>query len=102
MIQSHPSISTLTEFYDAVIKPLESKPARSTFFFWISSGVKFMLLAGGGTIYALIMIAAKDIRWSITTAPAKVSWEVAKMLRRPDTCAGMLYILRSILNLESH
>jgi hypothetical protein len=82
--------------------PLESKPAQSTFFSWISSGVKFMLLAGGGTIYALILIAAKDMRWSISTAPAKVSWEVAKMLRSPDTCAGMLYILCSTLNLESH
>jgi len=81
--------------------PLESKPAQSTFS-WISSGVKFMLLAGGSTIYALILIAAKDMHWSISTAPAKVSWEVAKMLCSPDTCAGMLYILCSILNLESH
>ncbi|KAG1861711.1 hypothetical protein F4604DRAFT_1926868 [Suillus subluteus] len=61
-IRSHPTISTITEFYDARITPLEPglRPVRSSFFFWISSGVKFMLLAGGGSIYALILIAAKD------------------------------------------
>ncbi|KAG2092944.1 uncharacterized protein F5147DRAFT_585681 [Suillus discolor] len=56
-----------------------------------------MLLAGGGSIYALILIAAKDMRWSITTAPAEVSWEVGKMLRRPDKCAGMSYMLWKII-----
>ncbi|KAG1732824.1 hypothetical protein EDB19DRAFT_1911842 [Suillus lakei] len=87
-IQSHPTISTITEFYDARIMPLEPRlrPVQSSFFFWISSGVKFMLLAGGGSIYTLILMAAKDICWSITTAPSEVSWEVGKMLRHPDKC----------------
>ncbi|KAG1842730.1 hypothetical protein F4604DRAFT_1597257 [Suillus subluteus] len=95
-IRSHPTISTITEFYDARITPLEPglRPARSSFFFWISSGVKFMLLAGGGSIYALILIAAKDLRWSLTTAPAEVSWEVGKMLRHPDKCAEMQLLIQ--------
>jgi hypothetical protein len=59
-------------------------------------------LAGGGSIYALILIATKDICWSITTAPSEVSWEVGKMLRHPDKCAGMSYILCFALNLKSH
>ena len=75
-----------------MIKPLECKPAQRTFYFWIATGVNFMLLAGGGSIYVLILIAAKDLRWSLTTAQAEVSWEAAKMLRRPDTCSMLFYI----------
>lgn len=100
LIRSDPSISTISEFYNTAIKPLESKPGLRTFYFWIATGVKFLLLAGGGSIYALILIAAKDLRWSITTSRAEVTWQVAKMLRRPDTCS-MSYELHSIFNYAS-
>ncbi|KAG0697107.1 hypothetical protein DFH29DRAFT_812162 [Suillus ampliporus] len=53
-----------------------------------------MLLAGGSSIYALILIAAKDLCWSITTAPAEVSWEVGKMLRHLDKCAEMQLLIQ--------
>jgi hypothetical protein len=99
VIRSDPSISTISEFYNAVVKPLGPKPGSRTFYFWIATGVRFLLLAGGGSIYALILIAAKDLRWSITIARAEVSWQVAKMLRRPDTCS--MYELCSIFNYAS-
>ncbi|KAG1898418.1 uncharacterized protein F5891DRAFT_955548 [Suillus fuscotomentosus] len=53
-----------------------------------------MLLVGGGSIYALILIADKNIHWNITTAPAEVSWEVGKMLRHPDKSPKMQCLIK--------
>ncbi|KAJ8582238.1 hypothetical protein M405DRAFT_750570, partial [Rhizopogon salebrosus TDB-379] len=42
-------------------------------------------LAAGGSFYILILIAGLDLKWKITRSGSRIPWEVAKMLRRPET-----------------
>jgi hypothetical protein len=62
------------------------RPTLRTFLFWIATGFKFMHLAAGGSFYLLILVATKDLRWTVTRMQANVPWEIAKMLRRPNSC----------------
>ncbi|KAG1800743.1 uncharacterized protein HD556DRAFT_1304758 [Suillus plorans] len=59
-------------------------PTLRTFVEWNTFGSKFALLAGGGTLYILLIIAGLDLRWSVAKAHGRVLWEVAKLLRAPD------------------
>ncbi|OAX32780.1 hypothetical protein K503DRAFT_701540 [Rhizopogon vinicolor AM-OR11-026] len=63
-----------------------------------------MHLAAGGSFYLLILVAAKDLWWAVTKMQANVPWEIAKMLRRPDTCSNDLQVLieRRIILMISH
>ena len=63
------------------------KPTICTFLFWIATGFKFMHLAAGGSFYLLILVAAKDLQWTVTKMQANVPWEITKMLRRPNACS---------------
>jgi hypothetical protein len=81
MIGSSTSYSDLYEILPA------DKPTIRTFLLWIASGFKFMHLAAGGSFYLLILVAAKDLRWTVTKMQANVPWEIAKMMRRPNACS---------------
>jgi hypothetical protein len=74
-----------------------SRPAERTFRLWRSLGCRFAYLAGGGSVYILLMIAGLDLRWSISRAQVPVTLEVANLLRRPDdSSAGRLICKRVI------
>ncbi|KAG1845832.1 hypothetical protein F4604DRAFT_1688598 [Suillus subluteus] len=51
-------------------------------------GSKFALLAGGGTLYILLIITGLDLCWSMAKVHGRVIWEVAKLLRVPDDSAS--------------
>jgi hypothetical protein len=81
MIDSSTSYSDLYETLPS------DKPTMRTFLMWIATGFKFMHLAAGGSFYLLILVAAKDLRWTVTKMQANVPWEIAKMMRRPNACS---------------
>lgn len=81
--------SSLEDLYNAYIAPLAICPERHTFKEWVSIGKKFALLAGGGSIYMLVIIAGLDL-WR----------EFAEMLRRPTV--GKESKLRFLFTTVSH
>ena len=42
-------------------------------------------VTAGGSFYILILIVGLDLKWKITRSGSRIPWEVAKMLRRPET-----------------
>jgi hypothetical protein len=88
-------ISTIHDLYMSI--QTGSRPAERTFRLWHSLGCKFAYLAGGGSVYILLVIAGLDLRWSISRAKVTVTSEVANLLRRPDdSSAGRLICKRII------
>lgn len=61
---------------------------------WHSAGSKFAALAGGGTIYVLVLIAGLGLRTSITSMTGQGPWELANVLRRPDKCETLMTIYK--------
>lgn len=41
------------------------------------------MLAGGGSVYLLILIAGLELRTSVSKMPSDISWQLAKILRGP-------------------
>ncbi|KAG1771395.1 hypothetical protein EV702DRAFT_977391 [Suillus placidus] len=95
------SSTNYTNLYETL--PVD-KPTICIFLFWIATGFKFMHLAAGGSFYLPILVAAKDLRWTVTRMQANVPWEIAKMLRRPNACSNDLQVLieRRIIPMISH
>lgn len=77
--------------------PIGSRPAFRTFRLWHSLGCRFAYLAGGGSVYILLMIAGLDLRWSISRAQVTVTSEVANLLRRPDDSSAGRLICKCII-----
>jgi hypothetical protein len=75
-------ISTIHDLYMSI--QTGSRPAERMFRLWHSLGCKFAYLAGGGSVYILLVIAGLDLWWSISRAKVTVTSEVANLLRRPD------------------
>ncbi|KAG2105872.1 uncharacterized protein F5147DRAFT_775184 [Suillus discolor] len=86
-------IDSSTNYSDLYETLPVDRPTIRTFLFWIATGFKFMHLAAGGSFYLLILVATKDLRWTVTRMQANVPWEIAKMLRRPNACENDLQVL---------
>ncbi|KAG0703261.1 hypothetical protein DFH29DRAFT_769070, partial [Suillus ampliporus] len=44
-----------------------------------------VMIMGGGSVYALLLIAGLDLHYHVTLMIGHTPWEVAKMLRHPET-----------------
>ncbi|KAG2747733.1 hypothetical protein P692DRAFT_201866827 [Suillus brevipes Sb2] len=75
---------TLQELYDAEIAPLQIKPSYRTFQHWHTTGTKFAALAGGGTVYFLVLVAGLGLRTSLASMPGDLACHLGNALRHPD------------------
>jgi hypothetical protein len=62
-----------------------------TFQRWYAYGIKFAIITGGGSIYALLLVAGLDLRHQVSCLIGRAAWEVAKMLRRPETAGESFF-----------
>lgn len=79
---------TLTELYEEYIQPLKSEmwvPSKHTFLEWHADGCKYAALAGGGTIYVLVLVAGLGVRVRVHLAEDETITEIANTLRQPDS-----------------
>lgn len=83
---------TLEHVYSTYIVPLIDHPEVRTFTEWVSFGKKFTRLAGGGSIYILLLISGLDLRWELAQAPQATVFSVGDMLRRPTKAKEGQYI----------
>lgn len=58
-------------------------PCLTTFTEWYGMGSKFAALAGGGSVYILILIAGLGLRVSIGSLPRDTPLALANILRAP-------------------
>ncbi|KAH9916433.1 uncharacterized protein B0H18DRAFT_1124231 [Fomitopsis serialis] len=63
------------------------KPKKRTFQGWCSKGVKFARVAGGGSIYILVLIALQGLRKPFGDCDRHLAEAVGNMLRCPDDSA---------------
>ncbi|KAG1791170.1 uncharacterized protein HD556DRAFT_1200384, partial [Suillus plorans] len=73
------------DVYEAEIANMTGAPSLRTFRGWVNQGGRYVLIAGGGSIYALVLIAGLDLHWCIVKANTQVSWNLGKMLQNPDS-----------------
>jgi hypothetical protein len=58
------------------------------------------MIAGRGSVYALLLVAGLDLHYHVSQLIGCTAWEVAKMLRCPET-AGELFFGRSEWKLDT-
>jgi hypothetical protein len=75
----------MRKLYNDHVAGMVDPPHYVTFNRWNTIGSKFIALAAGGSFYILVLIAGLDLRHKITMLGSHIPWEVAKMLRRPET-----------------
>ena len=75
----------MRQLYRDHVATMLNPPHYVTFNRWSTIGAKFIALAAGGSFYILVLIAGLDMRYKIATIGSRIPWEVAKMLRRPET-----------------
>ena len=63
--------------------PAETRVAYRTFLEWHASGSKFIAIACGGSVYALVLIAGLGLRVSISSMVGTTHLHLADMLRSP-------------------
>ena len=79
--------ATITNVYQQEIEPLKSEtrmPGKCTFLEWHTDGCKYAALAGGGTVYILLLIAGLGTQVCFCLADDKMITELANTLREPD------------------
>jgi hypothetical protein len=47
-------------------------------------GSKYAVVAGGGTIYTLVLVAGLQLRVALGEMSSRTAWELGKLLRQPD------------------
>jgi hypothetical protein len=83
-MESSPDVKSHHQIYFKEIGHLEKAPKLRTFTNWITLGTKYSYLAGGGSVYILLLVAGMDLKSAIAKAPCKVAWDLGKMLRDPS------------------
>jgi hypothetical protein len=79
------TVYTLIDIYDDHVIPLGcAHVSARTFRDWIQSGTKFAVLAAGGTIYILIMIAGLELRTTVNSMVGDSAWQLGNTLRHPN------------------
>ncbi|KAH9917570.1 uncharacterized protein B0H18DRAFT_883715, partial [Fomitopsis serialis] len=58
--------------------------AKRTFLDWIAMGSKFAFVAGGGSVYLLVMIAIQNLRVPLGAIDGHSAQDIGNMLRWPD------------------
>ncbi|KAG1775186.1 hypothetical protein EV702DRAFT_450026 [Suillus placidus] len=77
---------SLSQIYRDFVVPMGRKISLRAFQKWHSAGTKFAALAGGGTVYVLVLIAGLGLRISIASMTGQGPWDLANTLRCPDKC----------------
>ncbi|EGO28246.1 hypothetical protein SERLADRAFT_434123 [Serpula lacrymans var. lacrymans S7.9] len=85
---------SLNGIYNQEIAYLSNKPSKRTFQDWYFTGSKFAALAGGGSIYLLVLIASLGLRVSVAAMEGISPWDLENLLRMPKkgTVKGNLII----------
>ncbi|EGN97242.1 hypothetical protein SERLA73DRAFT_74955 [Serpula lacrymans var. lacrymans S7.3] len=85
---------SLNGIYNQEIAHLSNKPSKRMFQDWHSTGSKFAALAGGGSIYLLVLIASLGLHVSVAAMEGTSPWDLANLLRMPkkETVKGNLII----------
>ena len=87
----------MRQLYNDHVAGMVDPPHHTTFNRWNTIGSKFITLAAGGSFYVLVLIAGLDMRYKIATIGSRIPWEVAKMLRRPETSSMSCLAYLSLL-----
>jgi len=77
-------------YYEHVVN-LQYAPSMRTFQQWVTFGHKYLVLSASASVYILVLIAGLDLRWKFARQGARVVWEVAKMLREPETSSKSFF-----------
>lgn len=75
---------SLEEVYEADVVPLQKKPTYRTFQRWYTTGTRFAAVAGGGTVYVLVLVAGLGLRSSLASIPGDLTYHLGNALRNPD------------------
>ena len=75
---------SLQEVYDVEVAPLENKPSYRTFQHWYTRGTRYAAVAGGGTVYILVLVAGLGLRTSLASIPGDLTCHLGNALRNPD------------------
>ena len=84
-MESNSAVDNIHTFY---VAHLPNSPELRTFKEWISFGKKFGRLAGGGTIYLLLLIAGLDLRSDLMKLSQVNIFNLGEMLRKPSLVKG--------------
>lgn len=76
-------LDSLRQLYQLHVSVLPRAPRLRTFMDWITRGTKYAYLAGGGSIYALLLVAGMELKSVAGKSRVDVVWELGKMLRDP-------------------
>lgn len=87
---SDEGLLNLSDVYNTL--PEEGRPTLRTFRKWNAQGNKFVIIAARGSIYILLLIAGLDLCYHVCQMIGHTTWEVAKMLRCPDTAGEFFFI----------
>lgn len=76
----------MSALYKSDVSPIQgiSKPSLRAFLTWIAAGSKYAAVAGGGSIYALVLIAGLGLKASLDTMDGNVPFDLANALRHPE------------------
>jgi hypothetical protein len=91
---------TLVDIHSAHVAHLTNHPELRTFKEWVMFGKKFARLAGGGSIYLLLLIAGLDLRWDLAKAPQATVFSVGEMLRKPSGAKECEYTLLNLVSVS--
>jgi hypothetical protein len=92
----------MTQVYHDHVAKMPDPPHYKTLSRWNAIGSKFVALAAGGSFYILVLIAGLDMRHKIGTIGCRIPWEVAKMLRSPETSSTSCLAWLSCLSVLLH
>ncbi|KAF8419826.1 hypothetical protein L210DRAFT_3765778 [Boletus edulis BED1] len=96
-IRIRTGMSSLSKIWRQELKDMPHQPELRTLKYWYALGSKYALLAGGGSVYLLILIAGIGLRTSIGKLSSHVLWQLANALRSPVQAGHRRSVEKSIL-----
>jgi hypothetical protein len=84
---------SLSGLYNSEVSHIQgiSKPSLRTFQTWLAAGNKYAAVAGGGSIYVLVLIAGLGLKASLDAMDGDVPFDLANALRHPNKGTSSVY-----------